>query len=607
LIERLLELVDEASLLVAQAREQVAGLERSRGTLRIGGDQLQDLAGELEQLVDLRAMALDEHRARQSLDSLELDEYGELHTVSRRIAESGADGKLIEKQLGADLAGLNESLARLERLQAELRDCALRTRMAAFSSIGPRLQRTVRQAARMAGCEAALKIDGADTPIDAGMLAALVDPLAHLLRNAVDHGIEPPAERLALGKPGVGEIRLAVRRDGAWLAIVCADDGRGLDPGVVAARATALGLLQAPPDASLTASQMRALIMTPGFSTRLQASQLSGRGIGLDVVRRAIDDLGGAIELESTLGAGTRFALKVPLGLASLPVMLLRAPRDSLVLALSVRGIARILARDDVEPDIENRQAPRIEALLGLDDEVFAPEALDSFDGGGGASDAASLPRRVLMLIELPDGQAVALNVPEPEPPRSVLVRPMPALLPRVPGFDGVAVLGDGAVAPVLDAPSLFAAHLAGRLRPQAARPSSQAPAPSGPSCLVVDDSVSVRRTTENFVRDLGFQVEGAADGIEALERLRRRVPDLVLVDMEMPRMNGLELVRALRAAPRTEGVAVIMITSRYSERHKMLALEAGVDVYLTKPYTEDALASQIQTCFAVSRKPRMG
>lgn len=599
IVERLLALVDEASIVVAQAREQVAGIERTRATLGVGGDQLQDLASELERLVDLRGMALDEHRSRHDLDPLELDEYGELHTISRRIAESGADGKLIERQLGVDLSGLGESLAHLERLQADLRDCALRTRMTSFGSIEARLQRTVRQAARMAGREAVLDVDGADTLVDAGMLASLVDPVAHLLRNAVDHGVEPSAERTAIGKPVAGRLRLTVRRDGATLTLGCADDGRGLDLAAIAARARAQGLVD---EEALSPARLRALIMLPGFSTRAQASQLSGRGIGLDVVRQAIDRLGGTIEVDSTPGLGTCFRLRVPLGLASLPLMLMRAPRQPLALALSVRGIERIVPADALAGEPDERRVVRLETLLGLDEDAFAPDPL-----GPSADVKAAAARRVALLVELPGAGPAALLVPEPEPPRSMVVRPMPARLPRLPGFDGIAVLGDGAVATVLDPVPLLSAHVEGRLRP-AARPTvARVRVSAGPLCLVVDDSVSVRRTTENFVRDLGFEVEGAGDGIEALERVRRRIPDLMLVDMEMPRMNGLDLVRALRAEPRTAEVAVVMITSRYSERHKMLALEAGVDVYLTKPYTEDALASQIQACFAVSRKARMG
>ncbi|HRO61364.1 MAG TPA: hypothetical protein PK177_19755, partial [Burkholderiaceae bacterium] len=212
LVGRLLDLVDEAAILVAHAREQALDLERSRATMRLGGDQLQDLASELERLVDIRSLALDEQRVRPAFDSLELDEYSDLHMVSRRIAESGADGKLVEQQLGSNLAALRDSLDRLERLQGELRDCALRTRMASFASIVPRLQRTVRQAARMAGRETVLLVDGADTLVDAGMLPVLVDAIAHLLRNAVDHGIESSEQRLARDKPVAGTIRLSMAR-----------------------------------------------------------------------------------------------------------------------------------------------------------------------------------------------------------------------------------------------------------------------------------------------------------------------------------------------------------------------------------------------------------
>jgi len=609
LVGRLLDLVDEAAILVAHAREQALELERSRATMRLGGDQLQDLASELERLVDIRELALSEHRARHSRDSLELDEYNDLHTVSRRIAESGADGKLVEQQLGSNLAALRDSLARLERLQAELRDCALRTRMAAFESIAPRLQRTVRQAARMAGREVTLAIDGGETLVEAGMLSTLVDALAHLLRNAVDHAIEPPELRRSLGKSPVGAIRLSVRRDGALLTVVCEDDGSGLDSQAIRDRAIAQGLLD--PAAPADEAALQALILMPGFSTRDRVSQLSGRGFGLDVVSQTVRAMRGTIAIASEPGRGTRFTLAVPLGLASLPVMLLRSATHAL--ALSVRGIERIVpapapdggttrpvgqarVTGTIHADGSDWTPLALEALLGLPD-----DALEPTDAAGAAPAARSA-----LLLRAVDGTRTALLVPEPEAPRSVVVRPMPAHVPRVPGIDGVAVLGDGAVAPVLDLGALLAARADGSLGARVVAPARRASATrTAPLCLVVDDSVSVRRTTEIFVRDLGFEVDGASDGVEALERVRRRVPDLMLVDMEMPRMNGLELVRALRADPRTANVAVIMITSRYSDRHKQFALDAGVDVFLTKPYTEDALASQIHAC--LERRPASG
>ncbi len=598
LVGRLLELVDEAAILVAHAREQALELERSRATMRLGGDQLQDLASELERLVDIRGLALDEQRQRPAFDSLELDEYNDLHTVSRRIAESGADGKLVEQQLGSNLAAVRDSLDRLERLQAELRDCALRTRMASFGSIVPRLQRTVRQAARMAGREAVLLVDGADTLVDAGMLALLVDALAHLLRNAVDHGIEPPGQRLARGKPSTGTIRLTAARSDAGLALHCADDGNGIDLDAVRERALALGLIDA--DARPDPSTLHSLVLANGLSTRERASQLSGRGIGLDVVRQAVDGLRGSIEIDSQPGQGTRFTIRVPLGLASMPVMLLRAP--GLALALSVRGIERIVpapppasVRGEGVPPLRldgvDWPLLTIESVLGLPPDTFDDDAVDD-----------TPVARSALLLRGADGRRSALVVPEPEAPRSVVVRPMPAFGPRRPGIGGVAVLGDGAVAPVLDLAVLLAAHADGSLDAGTAAPQRPMQAARQmPRCLVVDDSVSVRRTMEQFVSDLGFRAEGAADGIEALERVRRHVPDLLLVDMEMPRMNGAELVRTLRADPRTAAVPVIMITSRYSERHKRLALDAGVDVFLTKPYTEDTLAARIHAGMAAA------
>jgi chemosensory pili system protein ChpA (sensor histidine kinase/response regulator) len=462
----------------------------------------------------------------------------------------------------------------------------------------------------MAGREVMLAIDGDDTLVEAGMLSTLVDALAHLLRNAVDHAIEPPELRRSLGKSPVGAIRLSVRRDGALLTVVCEDDGSGLDSKAIRDRAIAQGLLD--PAAPADEAALQALILMPGFSTRDRVSQLSGRGFGHDVVSQTVRAMRGTIAIASEPGRGTRFTLAVPLGLASLPVMLVRSATHAL--ALSVRGIDRIVPAPAAEPgggatgpagrprvpaihaDGSDWTPLTLEALLGLPDDALEPTDV------AGAAPAA----RSALLLRAVDGARTALLVPEPEAPRSVVVRPMPAHVPRVPGIDGVAVLGDGAVAPVLDLGALLAARADGSLGARAAAPARRpAAARTAPLCLVVDDSVSVRRTTEIFVRDLGFEVDGASDGVEALERVRRRVPDLMLVDMEMPRMNGLELVRALRADPRTANVAVIMITSRYSDRHKQFALDAGVDVFLTKPYTEDALASQIHAC--LERRPASG
>jgi len=583
LIERLLACANEASILLSQAQEQALEVDRMRATLRMGTDQLQDLAGELERLVDVRGTALGERRTRENFDALELDEYDDLHMVSRRIAESGADGRLIEQTLGGGVAALRDSLSQLERVQVELREAALQTRTVRVETVVPRWRRTVRQAARATGHEASLQVEGESIEVDTQLLQALVDPVAHLLRNAIDHGIEAPAQRRALGKPPAGRVVLVCARDGADLVIDCSDDGRGLDLRAVRDRAVALGLLD--PDERCDDAALARLVLAPGFSTRARATQLSGRGIGLDVVNQAVRGQRGTVDISSVPGEGMRVRLRVPVRMAAMPVIIVRS--RSHVLALAVREVEQVLPAERIVEETDGTRRfhgaagpmrlVRLEDALGLPEDAFAPPP--------GAQPAAP----AVLQVRLPAGERVAVLVAEPGQTRNVVVRPLASFLPPIPGIEGAAVLGDGAVAPVVDLSLLLTARAGAH-----AAPALEAARRVLPVCLVVDDSVSVRRTMEHFVRDLGYQADSASDGIEALERVARRVPALVLADLEMPRMNGVELVRALRENPATRAVPVIMITSRSSAKHRQLALDAGVDVFLTKPYTEDVLAGHI-------------
>jgi len=572
LIERLLAFANEASILLSQAQEQAVEVDRVRATLVGGTDQLQDLSSELERLVDMRGSMLSERRERDDFDPLELDEHNDLQMVSRRIAESGADGRLIEQQLGGSVAALRGSLSQLERLQVELREAALQTRTIRVETVVPRWARTVRQAARMAMREAALQVDGADVEIDAQLLQVLVEPIGHLLRNAVDHGIEPPDERERLGKPRAGRVSLRFARDGGDLVIDCADDGRGLDLPAIRARAIASGLVA--PDESPSDSALARLALLPGFSTRDRATQLSGRGIGLDVVERVAREQRGSVAIDTQRGHGTGVRLRQPVRLAALPVVVVRSPTH--VIGLSVREVDRIVSFDAGAGDVGLRVV-RLEDALGLPEDAFAPQT------------AGETRVNVVLQVRMPEGGTIGVLVPEPGQPRNVVLRPLSMFVAPIPGLEGATVLGDGAVAPVYDLPRLLAEREGG-----GAAPALRAARAALPVCLVVDDSVSVRRMMEQFVRDLGYQPDSAGDGVEALERVRRRVPSIVLVDLEMPRMNGVEFVRALRADDATRDVPVVMITSRSSEKHRALAHDAGVDVFLTKPYTEDALASHI-------------
>ncbi len=572
LIGRLLDLAGEASILLAQSQEQANEVDRVRTMLVGATDQLQDLSSELERLVDLRGSMLGERRTREDFDPLELDEHSDLQMVARRIAETGADARLIEGQFGAGLGTLSDLHARLERLQVDLRETALRTRTTTVGTAVPRWMRTVRQSARMAQREAVLRVFGEEAEIDAPLLQELVGPIGHLLRNAVDHGIEDPLVRESLGKPRQGSIELHFLRDGSDLVIECADDGAGLDFHAIRAQALALGLIDS---ADTPAEEMLArLVLLPEFSTRDQVTQLSGRGIGLDVVGQTLRGLHGTVTLTSDPGQGTRVSLRLPVRLLTLPVVIVRSAGH--VLGLSVRGVAHIAEERDADM-LALQRIVRLEDVLGLPEDSFVAPA----DGDA--------PARVVFEVCMPDDTRIGVRVPDPGQPRNLVVRSLAAVPPVIPGFEGAAVLGDGAVAPVYDLPRLLGQRVDGL-----AAPALHAGGARPPVCLVVDDSVSVRRMMEQFVRDLGCEAVSAGDGIEALDCARRQAPAIVLVDLEMPRMNGIDFVRALRAEEATETVPVVMITSRSSDKHRGAALAAGVDVFLTKPYTEDVLAAHI-------------
>lgn len=572
LIARLLDLAGEASILLAQSQEQATGVDRVHAILLGATDQLQDLSSELERLVDLRGSMLGERQARDDFDPLELDEHSDLQMVSRRIAEAGADARLIERQLGTGLGTLSDLLSRLERLQVDLRETALQTRTTTVGTAVPRWLRTVRQSARMAQRETTLRVFGEDVEIDAPLLQELVAPIGHLLRNAVDHGIEDPLVRETLGKPATGSIELHFRRDGPDLVIECVDDGAGLDFHAIRAQARASGLID--PDGTPDEETLARFVLLPEFSTRDQVTQLSGRGIGLDVVGQTLRNLRGTVTLSSRSGHGTRVNLRLPVRLLTLPVVIVRSATH--VIGLSVRGVAHIAEDRDADM-LALQRVVSLEDILGLPGDAYA--GADDVDG----------PARVVFEVSMPDDTRIGVRVPDPGQPRNLVVRPLSAVPPVIAGFEGAAVLGDGAVAPVYDLPRLLDRRADGR-----AAPARHAAGPRLPVCLVVDDSVSVRRMMEQFVRDLGCEVASAGDGIEALECVHRQVPAIVLVDLEMPRMNGIDFVRALRAEQATRGVPVVMITSRSSDKHRSAAIAAGVDVFLTKPYTEDALAAHI-------------
>jgi len=505
--------------------------------------------------------------------------------LSRRIVESGADSREFARGFEREVASLRDLLSENDRVQLELQRRILRTRMVEVASVAPRLQRTVRQAARVLGKSVALTIEGEHTLLDTQLLQRVLDPLMHMLRNAVDHGIESADERLALGKPAEGRITLRFAAEGSQVRVLCQDDGRGLDLDAIRTRALAGGLLRG--DEAMSDEETLRLILLPGFSTRSEATLISGRGIGMDVVHRAVIEGRGALDMHSEPGQGTRFSMSFPVRLSATQVMVSRSPRH--VLALSVRGVEQILpGGSDLLPQPdgslqfqmqgERMDALRLETLLRLPALALRQP---------GVTEA-------VMVLRDEQRRRTAVVVPELQDSRNVVVKPYHPAVPRELGVDGATILGDGAVAAVLDLPDLLRGHHANG-QAGLPGPAEAAAAPELPLCLVVDDSVSVRRSMETLMQDAGYDVVSARDGVDGLGVLQRRTPDVVLVDLEMPRMNGLEFTSALRNRETTRRTPVVMITSRFTDKHRQLARAAGVDLFLTKPYAEDQLLGAIE------------
>ncbi|HET6789672.1 MAG TPA: ATP-binding protein, partial [Aquabacterium sp.] len=339
LIDSLLKLAGENSILTSQIQDRVQRVSHNLHAMRGGARQFGQLSSELEQLVDVRGLAMVGGDAQDGLDALEMDQYNELHMLSRRILESSADSRELTRSFEQDLTVLRDLMAEKERMQLEIQRAIQRARMVDVASVVPRLQRTVRQAARLLGRQVQLHLQGADTLVDTQLLDRIIDPLMHLLRNAVDHGIEPADMRQAQGKDSTGCITLTFRSVGNGIAVRCEDDGAGLDLSAIRHRGVGMGLLSK--DTQADDAQVMRLILHPGFSTRTQTTQLSGRGIGMDVVYRTVLDLRGTLEMDTHAGQGTCFDLLFPVRMSTVQVMLTHSDRH--MLAISVRGVEQIL------------------------------------------------------------------------------------------------------------------------------------------------------------------------------------------------------------------------------------------------------------------------
>ncbi len=513
-----------------------------------------------------------------------MEQYNELHTVSRRLLEAVTDVREMSQGVEDGLLACNGLLTNQRRLQQENESTIMRTRMVPIKTLAPRLQRGVRQACRLTGKEAELVVRGGETLMDNNVLNSMTDPLMHLLRNAVDHGIEQPEERELIGKSRVGAIVLDFAREGNTIVARCRDDGAGLEYAAIRHIALERGLIQE--TQHLSEEELGRLILQPGFSTRSQATQVSGRGIGMDAVYNQVQALKGSLHITSEANKGCLIELRLPITLMSTHGLLVRTGMD--VFAVSDRGVEQLLYPGAGElSQIGNKTTYQI------GEEIFEATFLRDLLNQGLDQRSETRTLYPALLVREESGRNRVVFVQEIIDSLTLVVKNLGRYIPDIKGMIGVTILGDGSVTPVLDLPDLLRRPTRTYTGPVALEAATSAEG-NAPVALVVDDSLSARRALAEFMKDLGFEVRAAGDGLEAVAILEHKMPDILLVDLEMPRMNGLELTSHVRSRDTMKHLPVIMITSRSTEKHRHSAAQAGVDAYLIKPFAEDELMAYI-------------
>ncbi|MCW0411212.1 Hpt domain-containing protein [Xanthomonas sacchari] len=590
LLDRLVNHAGEVAIYRSRLEQQLgafrgamAELDRTNARLR---DQLRRLDLETEAQIVARYQR-EQDQTEQSFDPLELDRFSTLQQLSRALNESAADLGGLQGVLD-DLARQYDGLLQQQsRVSSELQDGLMRARMVPFDGLVPRLRRVVRQAASETGKQVHLSLEGTHGELDRNVLDRMVAPLEHMLRNSVAHGLEAPEQRRAADKAEEGNIAIRLRREGSEIVLEVADDGAGLDREAIRRRAEQRGLIAA--DAVLSDDELDALIFAPGFSTYDQVSQLAGRGVGMDVVRNEVRQLGGSVDIHSVRGQGVTFTLRLPQTLAVTQAVFVQIGETTFAVPVaSVSGIGRI-----------GRE--RFEAGTGgyrYSGEEYALHDLGSLVGQAPAR-AEGQAQVPLLLVRAGDLRA-AVAIDQVLGNREIVVKPVGLQIASVPGIYGATITGDGRVVVILDIAPLVRRFLAQPLRPVVeAAPTEQRRVPL---VMVVDDSLTMRKVTGRVLERHNFDVVSARDGVEALERLEERVPDLMLLDIEMPRMDGYELATAMRADPRYAAVPIVMITSRSGEKHRQRAFELGVQRYLGKPYQELDLMRNVYDLLGIAR-----
>jgi chemosensory pili system protein ChpA (sensor histidine kinase/response regulator) len=592
LLDTLLNNAGEVSIFRSRLEQQVSSIEFNLAELGRTVTRLKDQLRKLE--LETEAQILhrhqEEHPGRSDFDPLELDRYSTIQQLTRAFAESVSDVGSIEGLLENLTREGQNLLLQQARVVTELQNGLMRTRMVPFQRHVQRLSRLVRQVAADTHKKAELVVLGASGELDRQVLERMLPPFEHMLRNSVVHGIETPEERVASGKPDTGVIRVGLHREGSEMVIVLEDDGRGIDVNAVRERARARGLLQ--PGRMLSDEEALQLILEPGFSTASNITQHAGRGVGMDVVVNEIKKLGGVLFTESQPGKGVKFTIRLPFTLAITQALIVRTGEELYALPLpSVEGVARV-PRSQVE-----RHLAEETPTFNYGGQVYRLQHLGAFIGGGPSALPEADVSVPLILIRAGE-HSTALVTDELVGSREMVVKSVGPQIASIRGIAGATILGDGRIVIILDMGALVRSEWRGR-----------AQLVEGPRedkrtfALVVDDSITVRRVTQRLLERNGMRVMTAKDGVDALSILQEHLPDVILLDIEMPRMDGYELASHIRSDARMGDIPIVMITSRVGEKHRARAIEIGVNDYLGKPYQENQLLDAIEPLVQARRR----
>jgi chemosensory pili system protein ChpA (sensor histidine kinase/response regulator) len=519
-------------------------------------------------------------------DPLEMDRFSSMQQLSRSLSESVSDLLNLQEILD-DAARKSEALlVQQSRVSSDLQEGLMQTRMVHFGTIAPRLRRIIRTAASETRKKARLnlRMTGGGDQLDRNVLERITAPLEHLLRNAIVHGIEKPAARRKLKKPEEGELSITVAAEATEFVVRIEDDGAGMDLKAIHARAIKMGLIDK--NAEPPPQQLLQFVLHSGFSTSKTVTALAGRGVGMDVVNSEIKQIGGSVEIESEAGKGTCFTIRIPFTLAVMQAIgVMAGEHRYLIPVASVAGVARVLPADyqalfeQDKPEYEfagqRYTILELEPLLG---EPTTPLGDDTIS--------------ILMIKS--GNQRAAFRVPELLGHREIVIKPVGPQISSVPGILGGTITGDGQVVIIIDAGPLIRQAMLTGARPAPPMENIDLRPPKT-LAMVVDDSITMRKVTRRVLETYDFEVVTARDGVEAVEQMRERIPDQLLLDIEMPRMDGYQVAEHVRSDARLRHIPIIMITSRAGQKHRERGKQAGANAYLSKPYKEAELIDEVK------------